>query len=89
MPSFSKKLKAAKRRDRKEGTSYEVGVRVKRKSKGRHKRKPRKVEEVNWGEIFANPTPVMARKSKNGVTVSVKVRDMKAAKKIARKMGVR
>lgn len=36
-----------------------------------------------------NPSPVTATRVKGGVSVRVKVRDMKTAKKIARKMGVR
>ncbi len=37
----------------------------------------------------SNPGLVTARRGKGGVTVSVKVRNLKAAKSMARKMGAR
>jgi uncharacterized lipoprotein YajG len=36
-----------------------------------------------------NPAPVTARRTKGGVVVSVKVKDLKTAKKVARRIGAR
>ena len=36
-----------------------------------------------------NPTPVTARKTKGGIVVSAKVKNLTAAKRLAKKMGAR
>lgn len=48
-----------------------------------------KTEKVVFQVRASNPSPVTARKTKGGIIVSAKVATLAAAKKLAKKMGVR